>query len=120
MAQSITITIQDDAKAILLLNYFCSRFGYSDTIRSPTFSPDVEVFNLDFKDQLPENPETNPRFIPNPDFDDVEFIPNPETKVAFVKRLTIDWWRGQAAQGKRKEEDEAIAAEFSEANIIID
>ena len=75
MAQSITITINDDIKAQKLLDYFCLRFGYDEG--------------------------------------------GAETKKDFVKRLTIEWWRNEAIQGKRKEQDAGFMDEFSDSNIII-
>lgn len=97
MPQSITITIQDDAKAILLLDAFCIRFSYQSDIPNPLFD-----------DQLPIDPIENPLTIPNP-----------ETKKNFVKRLTIEWWRGEAAHGRRKEMDQSFIDEFNDQTIII-
>lgn len=98
MAQSITITIQDDAKAVLLLNAVCFRFGYQDDIPNPLFD-----------DQLPIDPIENP-----------ETIPNPQTKKQFVKEQTIIWWRQEATQGRRKENEVALIAEFNDQTVIID
>jgi hypothetical protein len=98
MAQSITITIQDDAKAIKLLNYFCKRFGYQDTIANP-----------DFNSELAEDPVTNPTTIDNP-----------ESKKDYLKRYTIRWWREEAKHGMRKENESTIEADFDEGTIIID
>jgi len=97
MAKSITITIDSDVHAAKLLQYFCARYGYQDLVANPAFD-----------EMLPEDPETNP-----------STIPNPETKVAFVKRLTIEWWRGEATHGKRKVDDQAIIDEFNDTNIVI-
>ena len=80
MAQSITITIQDDVKAILLLDYFCRRFGYKDIINNPGFDDRVDIPNPTYDDQIPEDPTTNPSTIPNPDYDTDVTITNPETK----------------------------------------
>ena len=98
MAQSITITIQDDAKAAILLKYACMRYGYKDTVNNP-----------DFDAELPEDPQTNP-----------STIPNPETKKMFVKRWTIRWWREVAIAGWQKEQQQLADAEFDETNITID
>lgn len=98
MAQSITITIQNDAKAIELLNAFCFRFGYQDTIANPAFD-----------DLLPVDPQTNPLSIPNP-----------QSKKNFIKENTILWWREIAVHGKRKEMEQSFVDQFDEGNIIID
>jgi len=98
MAQSITITIQNDTKAVLLLDAFCSRFGYKATIDNPSFD-----------DQLPVDPTTNPLTIPNP-----------ESKKAFLKRLTIIWWRETAIHGQAKVDRATLEASFNDTTIIID
>jgi hypothetical protein len=120
MAQSITITIQDDAKAILLLNYFSKRYGYKDDIPNPDFDDIAEVPNPAYNDQIPIDPITNPFVIPNPDFDDNVTIPNPETKKMFLKRFTIRWWREAAVAGWQKEQQAIADAEFNDTNITID
>lgn len=98
MAQSVTITIQDDAKAVLLLDAFCIRYGYRDTIDNPAFD-----------DEQPVDPETNPLTIANP-----------ETKKQFLKRWTIRWWREVAVAGSQKTSLIQANLDFDEANIIID
>ncbi len=120
MAQSITITIQNDVKATLLLDYFCRRYGYKSDIPNPNFNDITDIPNPAYDDQLPIDPITNPFTIPNPDFDDTITIPNSETKKMFVKRFTIRWWREVAAAGWQKEQQALADTEFHENNITID
>ena len=98
MAQSVTITIQNDAKAIILLDAFCYRFGYQEDVPNPAFD-----------DQQPEDPQTNPLTIPNP-----------QTKKSFLKEMTIDWWINTAGHGQRKMNEQAVNDVFNEGNIVID
>jgi hypothetical protein len=98
MAQSITITIQNDAKAVLLLNAFAKDMGYEETVENPAFD-----------NNEPVDPETNPTTIPNP-----------QSKKVFLKKMTIKWWIERARSGKYAEEYQAVLNEFNDVNIVID
>lgn len=98
MAQSVTITIQNDAKAITLLDYFCKAHGYPSIVSNPAFD-----------DEQPVDPQTNPLTIPNP-----------ETKKQFLKRYTIQWWRNEGERGQAKEDKQASLIKFNSDNIVID
>jgi hypothetical protein len=96
MAQSITITIQNDAKAVLLLNAFSKDMGYTETIENP-----------DFDNNEPADPETNPETIP-------------QSKKAFLKKVTIKWWIERARSGKHADLYNDVLDEFNDVNIVID
>ena len=80
MAQTISFTITDDAKAAELLDYFVYRFGWKPMVPNPEYDK-----------QLPEDPDTNPREIPHPD-----------TKLEFFRRKTIEFWRNEANNGEQR------------------
>ena len=78
MAQ-ITINIPVD-KEDWVLDGFAERFGYLVNVSNPLFD-----------EGLPEDPDTNPLTIPNP-----------ESKQAFAKRMIIDLIKDYANQGHNR------------------
>jgi hypothetical protein len=82
----IVIEIPDD-KLDWVLKGFAIRYNYEELIRNP-----------DYKDQEPEDPETNPRKIKNP-----------ESPQAFVKRMLIHMIKSEANTGHNQKSMEANA-----------
>lgn len=118
MAQSITITLQDDLEAQELLDNFCYRYSYEENISNPNYNMNEWIPNPDYNDQLPEDPVTNPVIIPDPTYDPNETIPNPETKKQYMKRVIIEWIREEANQGEQMEAYAALRLKYKQ--MIID
>lgn len=77
MAKSMTITIQDDVKAAWIMDGFIVGKDWAQYITNP-----------DYDDQIPEDPITNPATIPNP-----------VTKLDFLKSWVIEQVRLEAIKG---------------------
>jgi hypothetical protein len=92
---AITFTMNDDIQAQLLLDRFCLRHNYQETIPNP-----------DFDSQIPEDAETNP-----------STIPNTETKAQFLKRITKNWWKNEAMQGAIRADYQMREAEMGAVDI---
>jgi hypothetical protein len=90
MAQ-IAITIPDN-KMQAVLDAFAVRFGY-----------EAQIFNPAFDQDLPEDPQTNPLTIPNP-----------ENKAQFAKRMLITQIRKIYNQGKMREFDLQIKDDLND------
>tara|TARA_A100001515_G_scaffold118061_1_gene100222 strand:+ start:412 stop:711 length:300 start_codon:yes stop_codon:yes gene_type:complete len=63
---SITISDDDVGRVITAM---CANYGYTENVLNPDFDP-----------SLPEDPDTNP-----------QYIPNPETAYQFANRMTRDY-----------------------------
>lgn len=80
MAKTLTITINDDAKAVEIIDaiiYKIAQPPYQDEVEDPDWVYD------------PQNPT-----LP-------DMVPNPVTKEAFFKQFVIDYLRSQYARAKR-------------------
>jgi len=106
MAQLI-ITIPDD-KASYILNGLALRFHYQDQIQNPDYNLDM-ISNPAFDASIGEDPSTNPLMIPGPNYNDIEFIPNPETKAQFARKKVIEFIKYEVAHGYRIEASGPIA-----------
>jgi hypothetical protein len=95
---TITITIPVD-KEDWVLNGWGVRFGYQTGVTNPDFDDRTHIPNPAYDDQIPEDPETNPSTIPNPDYDPNPIITNPESLPAFVKRNIINIIKTEAIAG---------------------
>lgn len=95
MAQSITITINDDLDAIELLDKFCYRMNYREQIPNPDFDPQLEI-----------DPITNP-----------QEIDNPKSKKNFWKEKVIEWSLGNAIAGEEKLLKQTNINKYTSMNI---
>ena len=100
MAQLI-ITIPDD-KVNYILDGLAIRFKYADQISNPDHNLSY-ISNPAFDPSIGEDPSTNPLLIEGPDFNDIEFIDNPESKAIFARGHVINFIKYEVAQGYRIE-----------------
>lgn len=95
MAQSLTITLDNDIDGADLLDNFCYGDGYVDQIANPNFDP-----------ELPEDPDTNP-----------ELIDNPITKKEYLRQWVIIQVKEGAKQRELNLADAAIRAKYDGMSI---
>jgi len=91
---TITINIPTD-KVTWVLDGMALRYGYQTDIENPAFDHD-----------LPEDPDTNPTTIPNP-----------ESKGAFAKRFVIMHIKSEATQGYISQEWTTRKAEENDVTL---
>jgi hypothetical protein len=91
---TITINIPVGKEA-WVINGFAIRFGYPLLVANPAYD-----------DELPEDPETNP-----------QTIDNPESKPAFAKRMVIHMIKSEANTGHNQASMEANAVIANEVEL---
>jgi hypothetical protein len=97
MAKSLTITIQDDAKAQWIMDGFMYNKPWQADVPNPAFDS-----------ELPEDPQTNP-----------STIPNPVTKFDYIKNWLIKRLRNEAIVGHTAIQNSVDKSEAYD-NIVID
>ena len=92
MAKEMTFRIEDDAVALRIRDKVDANQGYEkNRFQDP---------NPAFNSEVPEDPDTNPRYI------------NIESKGDFFRRVTINWWAGQVSARENREDHDAKQAEI--------
>lgn len=92
MAKSFTFTFDNDAEALQLRDALCIKWQYENN--------KLKDDNPAYDDQIPEDPETNPQYI------------NIETKGAFIRRITLNWWFDEATQGEVRAQFQTIQSGY--------
>ena len=85
MAQQFCVDIADD-DVERVITAMCANYKYQSQVPNPNFDP-----------ELPEDPDTNPRNIPNP-----------ESRYQFVNRMGRDFLINNTVTYELKKEKEAV------------
>ena len=74
-----------DADVARVLTAVAANYKRPSQVLNPDYDEDATVPNPDYDSSIPEDPDTNPSTIPDPDQE--QFIDNPETVAQFANRI---------------------------------